>query len=87
MEQDTNLTNSQFQFGKKWFWIGMVAALNLAPGLVFGIALMTTEKERRKEGAIIATFTVVWFIFTAYVLGPWLMKKGILSKYIILKVK
>ena len=80
MEQDNSLTNSRFQFGKKWFWIGMVMALNLMPGLIFGIALMT-EKERRKEGAVIAIFAIAWFIFATFVLGPWLQRKGILPKY------
>ena len=79
------ISDSRFQFGKKWFWIGMVVALNLMPGLVFGIALMT-EKERRKEGAVIAVFAVVWFIFAVFVLGPWLTKKGILPKYKLFKM-
>ena len=58
----------------------MVMALNLMPGLIFGIALMT-EKERRKEGAVIAIFAIAWFIFATFVLGPWLQRKGILPKY------
>jgi len=74
------ISDSRFQFGKKWFWIGMVVALNLMPGLIFGIALMT-EKERRKEGTVIAIFAIAWFIFAAFVLGPWLQRKGILPKY------
>ena len=74
------ISDSRFQFGKKWFWIGMVMALNLMPGLIFGIALMT-EKERRKEGAVIAIFAIAWFIFATFVLGPWLQRKGILPKY------
>lgn len=57
----------------------------MGAGLIYGIALMI-EKERRKEGAAIAVFAVVWFIFAVFVLGPWLTKKGILPQYKLLKI-
>lgn len=72
--------NSQFALWKKWFWIGIVsAALNAFVGLIYGIAL-ALEKERRKEGAIIIVFSLVWFAAIAFGLLPWLIKSGILAK-------
>jgi hypothetical protein len=84
-ETMTILNNGQFKLGKKWFWIGMAVALfNVMGGLVYGIALLL-EKEHRKEGAIIIVFAIIWFIFSGWFLGPWLMKTGILPQYRLLK--
>lgn len=77
--------NDQFALGKKWFWIGLVMGLNILSGLVFGIAL-ALEKDRRKEGAIIIVFTVLWFIFSGFVLGPWLQETGIIPQYKLLRM-
>lgn len=84
---DPNFSNSQFGLWRKWFWIGVVVAIsNVAGGLVYGIAL-TLEKDRKKEGIIIAVIAIAWFIFSAFVLGPWLVSSGILPHYILTKVK
>ena len=87
MEQfEASSTNSRFQFGKKWFWIGIAMAVsNIGAGLVYGIALMI-EKERRKEGAAIAVFAIVWVVFAVFVLGPWLVNSGILPQYKLLRM-
>ncbi len=89
---DTFQTSSQtspvdkFKLGKKWFWVGIVVStLNVVAGLVYGIALMI-EKERRKEGAVIAVFAIVWAVFAVFVLGPWLVNSGILPQYKLLKM-
>ncbi len=77
----------QFALFKKWFWIGIVMSLfNVVGGLVYGIAVLM-DKDTRKEGAILVAFSLVWFFFSAYVLGPWLIKSGILPQYRLLKVK
>jgi ABC-type spermidine/putrescine transport system permease subunit I len=84
---DQNFSNSQFALWRKWFWIGIVAALSsMIVGLVYGIAL-AMEKERRKEGVIIAVFAVVWFIMTIVLVGPWLVKTGVLPHYELFNVK
>ena len=77
----------QFALFRKWFWIGIVMSLfNVAAGLVYGVAVLM-DKEHRKEGAIIIAFALIWFFFAAYVLGPWLIKSGILPNYKLLRVQ
>ena len=79
------ISNSRFALGKKWFWIGMVVALlNVTAGLLYGIALLT-EKKYRKEGLIIAIFAVVWAVVSFFLIGPWLIKSGLLPKYTLMK--
>ncbi|MFA6278845.1 MAG: hypothetical protein WCS97_01120 [Candidatus Paceibacterota bacterium] len=83
MDDPNFSTNSQFGLWRKWFWIGIVAAIsNVAVGLIYGIAL-ALEKDRRKEGILIAIFAVAWFIAATLWIGPWLQGKGILPHYII----
>ena len=77
----------QFALYKKWFWIGIVMSLfNVVGGLVYGVAVLMDEKHR-KEGAILVAFSLVWFFFATFVLGPWLIKSGILPNYRLLKVQ
>ena len=79
--------NDQFMLGKKWFWIGIaISIFNIAAGLIYGIAL-ATEKDHRKEGAIIIVFALAWFFFAHYFLGPWLIKSGYLPQYRLMKLQ
>ncbi len=84
---DQFFSNSQFGLWRKWFWIGVVAAIfNPVVGLVYGIAL-AVEEDRRKEGVIIVVFAVAWFVFAAFLLIPWLIKSGIMPHYRLLQMK
>ena len=77
----------QFGLYKKWFWIGIAMSLfNVVGGLVYGIAVLM-DKETRKEGGILIAIALIWFFFAEYVLGPCLIKSGILPQYRLLKVK
>ena len=81
------MADDKFKLGKKWFWIGMVAALfNVAAGLLFGIALLA-EKDHRKEGLIIVIFAVVWAAVSIFVIAPWLVNSGLLSNYTLMKFR
>jgi len=78
---------NQFGLYKKWFWMGIVMSLfNVVAGLIYGVAVVV-DKDHRKEGAILIVFALFWFFFSAYFLGPWLMKKGIIPQYRLLRVK
>jgi high-affinity Fe2+/Pb2+ permease len=79
-----NLDNSQFALGRKWFWVGIVTALFLPAGLVYGISL-AAEKDRRKEGFIIIAFAIVWFFVLSLWLLPWLKESGFTSSQMPLK--
>ena len=62
----------KFKLYKKWFWIGIaVGFFNFVAGLIYGIAL-ATEKEHRKEGIIIITWSFLSVIFLFYVIVPFL---------------
>lgn len=75
----------QFSLFKKWFWIGIVMSLfNVVGGLIYGIAVLV-DKEHRKEGAILIAFALVWFFVAAFLIGPWLIKSGILPNYKLMK--
>lgn len=73
------MNNDKFALGKKWFWIGMVMALNTIMGIVYGIALVI-EKKHRREGLIILVFTFAWAVFGYFILAPWLKETGILPR-------
>ncbi len=61
--------NDKFRLFGKWFWIGIVVGfLNSIAGLIYGIALVT-EKEYRREGAIIVAWTVLVAVLMTIVLG------------------
>ena len=61
--------NDKFRLFGKWFWIGIVVGfLNYIAGLIYGIALVT-EKEYRREGAIIVAWTVLVAVLMTIVLG------------------
>jgi uncharacterized membrane protein (UPF0136 family) len=71
----------KFKFGKKWFWLGIVISFfNVFAGLIYGIALVV-EKDHRKEGIIIAAWAVVWALIGFFVIGPLLIKSGIMPKF------
>ncbi|MEK7578490.1 MAG: hypothetical protein AAB789_00220 [Patescibacteria group bacterium] len=75
----------KFKLGKKWFWIGIaVATLNVVAGLAYGIALLT-EKDYRKEGLVIIAWAVIWALIGFFVIGPYLIKSGILPKFKIIR--
>ncbi len=81
------ISNGRFALGKKWFWIGIVMSLlNVAAGLIYGIAL-AIEKNHRKEGLIIIAFSIVWLFVSLYWVGPLVMKIGWLPHYQVLKIK
>jgi len=65
-------SNSQFELWRKWFWIGIIAAI-LSPilGLVYGIAL-AIEKDRRNEGIIIVAVAIAWAFLFIFFIIPWL---------------
>lgn len=76
----TSTLMDKFKLNKKWFWVGIaVAFFNVVGGLIYGIALLT-EKEYRNEGLIIIGFSIVWGIINVFVVLPWLMNSGMLSK-------
>ncbi|MEE8131596.1 MAG: hypothetical protein V3T98_00935 [Candidatus Paceibacterota bacterium] len=71
----------KFKLGKKWFWIGIVMAfLNVLGGLIYGVVL-AIEKNHRKEGLIIITWAVVWALIGFLIIGPWLVKSGIVPQF------
>jgi len=75
----------KFKLGGKWFWIGIVMSFfNIAAGLVYGIAL-TVEKSYRKEGLIIIAFAIVWALVGFFLIGPWLLKLGVVPKFQIIR--
>ncbi len=77
----------KFKLGKKWFWIGVVMALlNVAGGLVYGITL-ATEKKHRQEGLIIILVAIVWAVAGYFLIGPWLIKAGLVPKYTLMRLK
>lgn len=84
MEQQDQTLNSYegqggFSLGKKWFWVGVILALNTYAGLVYGVALIL-EPKHRKEGLIILAITVVWTWVGFQFIGPWLQEMGYLPK-------
>jgi di/tricarboxylate transporter len=88
---DTFQTNSQtstvdkFKLGKKWFWVGIVVStLNIVAGLVYGITLVI-EKDHRKEGLIIMAWAIFWALISFFVIGPYLVKSGLLPKFQIIQ--
>ena len=49
----------RFALFHKWFWVGMVVAtVGGFGGLVFGLSLLA-EPEHRKEGVIVAVWSLV----------------------------
>jgi len=71
----------KFQLGKKWFWIGIVVAtLNVFGGLIYGLVLVF-EKTHRKEGLIIVCWAIAWALIGFFILGPWLVKSGLMPKF------
>ncbi|MEK7555324.1 MAG: hypothetical protein AAB516_00665 [Patescibacteria group bacterium] len=77
----TSTLMDKFKLNKKWFWVGIaVAFFNVVGGLIYGIAL-TLEKEHRNEGLIIIGFSIVWGIFNALVVLPWLLHSGVFTKF------
>ena len=88
---DTFQTSSQtspvdkFKLGKKWFWIGIVVStLNIVAGLVYGITLLI-EKDHRKEGLVVMAWAIIWALIGFFVIGPYLIKSGLLPKFQIIK--
>ena len=88
---DTFQTSAQtsvidkFKFGKKWFWIGIVVStLNIIAGLVYDIVL-AIEKNHRKEGLIIMAWAIIWALIGFFVIGPYLIKSGVLPKFQIIQ--
>jgi len=80
-EQVILLPINQSKLFKKWFWIGAVIAfLHPIAGLIYGIALVV-EKNRRQEGLVIIIWTIVAFLISYYLIGPWLVKTGFLPKF------
>ena len=80
-------TADKFRLGGKWFWIGLVMALiNSAAGLIYGIALVA-EKNHRKAGLVIIVFSLVWAYASFFFVGPWLLKSGLLPKFQIVRLK
>ncbi|MDI6717962.1 MAG: hypothetical protein QMD86_02910 [Patescibacteria group bacterium] len=81
----TSSDADKFKIGKKWFWIGIaVSTFNLVAGLTYGIAL-ALGKEHRKEGLIIAGWAVVWALIGFFLIGPWLVKSGLVPKFQIVR--
>ncbi len=75
----------KFKLGKKWFWIGMVVAfLNVVVGLIYGIAL-AIEKNHRKEGLIIISWSIVWALIGFFIIGPWLIESGIVPQFEVIR--
>ncbi|MEK7549075.1 MAG: hypothetical protein AAB496_01115 [Patescibacteria group bacterium] len=73
--------NEQFGIGKKWFWIGIAMGFfNVVAGLVYGIAL-AIEKDRRQEGLIIIGWTITWALIGFFLIGPYLVKSGMMPKF------
>lgn len=68
-------STDSFAFGKKWFWIGVVMALNPIAGTIYGAALLF-EPKHRKEGLAILAVTLIWGLIAYYYVGPWLIKVG-----------
>ena len=88
---DTFQTSSQtspvdkFKLGKKWFWIGIVVStLNIVAGLVYGITLLI-EKDHRKEGLVVMAWAIIWALIGFFVIGPYLIKSGLLPKFQMIK--
>jgi len=88
---DTFQTSSQtspvdkFKLGKKWFWIGIVVStLNIVAGLVYGVALVV-EKDHRKEGLIVMAWAIIWALIGFFVIGPYLIKSGLLPEFQMIK--
>lgn len=80
-----SVNNDGFKLGKKWFWVGVIVGiLNIVGGLIYGIAL-AMEKEHRKEGLIIIAVTVIWAIIGFFLVGPWLIKSGMIPKFQVIK--
>ena len=75
----------KFKLAKKWFWIGIVTSLlNIAAGLIYGIALVI-EKEHRKEGLIIMAWAIIWALISFFLIGPWLVKSELLPKFQVIR--
>ena len=71
----------KFKLGKKWFWIGIIISIfNIVGGLVYGIVLLL-EKNHRKEGIIIIAWAIIWTLFSFFVIGPYLVKSGLLPQF------
>lgn len=71
----------KFLMYKKWFWIGIVVAImNGAAGLIYGIAL-AMEPEHRKEGAVVILWSFIAFGLT-YTLAMWLQSRGYIPTFI-----
>lgn len=71
----------KFFMYKKWFWIGIVVAImNGAAGLIYGIALVV-EPEHRKEGIVVILWAFIAFGLT-YMLAAWLQSQGYLPTFI-----
>lgn len=76
-----NLPIDKFKLGKKWFWVGIVVSIfNAIAGLIYGISL-AIEKEHRKEGLIIIAWAIIWVLIIYFVIGPYLIKSGLLPKF------
>ena len=70
----------KFKLGKKWFWIGIIISIfNIIAGLVYGVVLLL-EKDHRKEGIIIIAWAIIWTLFSFFVIGPYLVKSGLLPQ-------
>ena len=80
--QSINPIDNKFKLGKKWFWIGIViGALNVVAGVIYGIALII-EKEHRREGLIIAVFSLVFISLIIWFIGPLFMDNDFIPKTI-----
>jgi len=80
-EQVISLPPNQFKLFKKWFWIGVVIGfLHPIAGLIYGIALLF-EKNHRQEGLVIIIWTIIAFLLSYYLIGPWVVKTGLLPKF------
>jgi di/tricarboxylate transporter len=83
--QTSAVSVDKFKLGKKWFWVGVVVAtLNIVAGLVYGI-LLVLEKDHRKEGIIIAAWAIIWALIGFFVIGPYLVKSGLMPQFQMVK--
>ena len=64
----------------KWFWVGVVITLlNFLAGLIFATAFYL-EPEHKKEGQLLAVWSLIVFLFYVYVIVPFLTNQGLLPK-------